>query len=65
MSATCCIFLFAGTKNDYPQYNIPPVRKLLPFRLRRLQNLRIDQSLNIRIPGGRLEDFAQLTLRNK
>jgi hypothetical protein len=42
MSATCCIILFAGTKNDYPpQYNIPPVRKLLPFRLRRLQNLRI------------------------
>ena len=41
MSAACCIVLFAGTKEDFPQYNVPPVRKLLPFRLRRLQNLRI------------------------
>ncbi len=33
--------LFAQEKNDYPLDNIPPIRKLLPFWLWHLPNLRV------------------------
>ena len=55
--------VFWHEKRHSPQYNIPPVRKLLPFRLRRLQNLRIagNQSRNPDQERGvcDLEDFVK------